>query len=104
MNTENFWRRVKNQIKAHKISQVKFLEYINIPKSTFCRWVKYNMAPDVFTAYDISTALGTTLDYLITGEDRKSEKIRMEQTESRKSTEAEIKKLVGLLQNEIMNF
>ena len=62
------------------------------------------MAPDIFTAYNISNALGTSLEYLITGEDRKNEKLRMEQTEIRKTTEAEVKKLVGRLQEEIMKF
>jgi len=104
MNTENFWRRVKEQIKAHRITQDKFAEYINIPRSTFYDWLRFNIAPDIFTAYSIATALGVSLEYLITGDDKTSEKLRMEQTGTRKITEAQVKMLVGKLQEEVVKF
>ena len=104
MSIEKFWGRVKDEVKAHKISQEKFAEYLGVPRSTFNRWQKYNMAPDVFTAYNIATALGVSLEYLITGEDRKSERLRMEQTEARKITEAQVKKLVEKLNEEVLKF
>ena len=101
MNTENFWNRVKALIKAHKITQGKFSEYIGIPRSTFYDWMRFSTAPDIITAYRISTALGTNLEYLITGENGQNEKTRIEQTDSRKTTETEIKKLLVKLQEEV---
>ena len=104
MKTDNFWNRVQEQINAHKISREKFAEYLSIPRSTFCRWMKNNVAPDVYTAYNIATALGVSLEYLITGEDKKSERLRMEQTETRKIIEAHIKTIAGKLQEEVLKF
>ena len=104
MNTEKLWKRVKLQIKSHKISQEKFAGYISIPRSTFYRWLRFNIAPDVFTAYNIASALGVSLEYLLTGTDKKSEQERMKQTEERKITEAQVKKLVGKLQDEVVKF
>ena len=101
---EKFWKRVKNQIKAHKISQEKFCSYIGIPRSTLYRWIKNSISPDIATAYNIASALGVTLEYLIAGEDKNIEKIRMEQTQVRKTTEAEVKKLVEKLYQEVVKF
>jgi len=104
MRTEQLWKRVKLQVKSHKITLEKFASYIEIPRSTFFGWMRLKVAPDVFTAYDIATALGVSIEYLITGEDRKSELLRMEQTMIRKTTEAEVKKLIGKLQEEAVKF
>jgi len=104
MNTENLWKRVKAQIKAHKITQKKFSEYIGVPKSTFYDWIRFNITPDVITAYRIASALGVKLEYLITGEDKRNEKLRMAETETRKMTESEVKKLVRKLQEEVSKF
>jgi len=104
MMVEKFWHRVRKQIKAHKISVVKFTEYIRVPRSTFYNWIRLDIIPDVITAYNIATALGVSLEYLITGEGRKAEKLRMEELEIRKNTEAQVKKLVFNLQNEVLKF
>jgi len=104
MDTERLWKRVKLQIKAHNITQEKFAGYISVPRSTFYRWLRFNIAPDVFTAYNIASALGVSLEYLLTGTDKKSEKERMKQTEERKITEAHVKKLVKKLQDKVAEF
>ena len=104
MHEEKFWTRVKSMIKAHKTTREKFAEYIGVPRSTFFRWMKDDIIPDVYTAYDIATALGTSLEYLVCGVDRKSEKQRAEQTETRKTTEAQVKILVRKLQEEVVKF
>ena len=101
---EYFWIRVIDQIKAHKISREKFAEYLGVPRSTFYYWLKSGIPPDVITAYKIATALGVSIEYLIAGEDKKSEKLRMEQTETRKTTEVQVKKLVEELQKEVVKF
>ena len=104
MVMQKFWSRVRNQIRAHKISQEKFAQYIGVPRSTFFRWQKELISPDVATVYTIATALGVSMEYLLTGEDKKSERIRMEQTEARKTTEAQVRKLVVELQDEVLKF
>ena len=52
----------------------------------------------------MATALGTDIEYLITGENKKNERIRMEQTLTRKTNEAQIKKLVVKLQERVTKF
>jgi len=104
MNLDNFWKRIKEEMKAHKITQEKFAEYLSIPRSTFFRWQKLNVIPDMATAYNMATALGVSVEYLITGINGKSEQLRMEQTEARKTTEAQVKKLVEKLQEEVLKF
>ena len=56
------------------------------------------------TAYNIATALGVSVEYLVTGIDGKSEELRMKQTVERKTAEDEVKKLVGKLQEEVVKF
>ena len=71
MNIEEFWIRVRAQIKAHKINIKQFAEYIGIPVSTFYSWLRYGRSVEVGTAYDIATALGVSVEYLVTGEEKK---------------------------------
>jgi len=101
MDIENFWERVRDQIKAHKINLRIFAEYIGIPVSTLYGWIHHNRSVEVITAYNIATALGVSLEYLLTGADGKSTEERMKQTEIRKNTEARMKKLVGKLHEEV---
>ena len=100
MNTNEFWRRVKAQMKAHNISQKRFAEYIEVPLSTFYSWSKYNRSVEVGTAYNIATALGVSLEYLITGNDGKNAEERMKDVEVRKTAGAEIKKLIRKLEKQ----
>ena len=88
-------------IKAHKIDRKKFLEYVGVPRSTYYSWLRNNRSMEVFTAYRIATALGVSLEYLVAGIDGKSEEERMRQTEIRKTAEAEMKKLVEKMQEEV---
>ena len=104
MRTIKFWKRVKLQVRAHKITIKKFSEYVLVPRSTLYGWIHFGLAPDVFTAYDIASALGVSLEYLVTGKDKKSERDRMKQTEARRITEVKVKKLVTKLQAEMKNF
>ena len=104
MDAKELWERVKKEIKAHKITLTQFSQYLGIPKSTFFYWLRNKTIPDLFTAYDIAIALGVSLEFLASGENWKSEKLRMEQTKTRKSAEAEVKKLVDKLQSELKKF
>ena len=99
-----FWKRVKDQIKAHKITEEKFAQYLGIPRSTFFRWLKYNVSPEAGTAYAIATALGVSVEYLVTGQDGKSEAERMKQIEERKNTENQVKIMASKLLDEVAKF
>jgi len=60
--------------------------------------------PDLGTAYNMATALGVSLEYLVTGQDRKGEEDRMKQVAERKNTETQVKKLVMQLNDEVVKF
>ena len=102
MNIDKFWERVRLQMKAHKITQKKFSEYLGVPYSTFNAWIYYKRSPEVFTAFDIASALGVSMEYLVIGEEGKKEKERMADTETRKTAQGEMIKLVGKLQDELV--
>jgi len=72
MDVEGFWKRIKLRLNAQKISQKKFSEYINVPYGTFNNWLYYRRSIDVVTAYRIATALGVTVEYLVTGNENKT--------------------------------
>lgn len=88
-------------MKAHKITLKQFAEYINIPYSTFKSWIYCPRSPEIGTAYDIATALGVSIEYLVTGAEGKSAEERARQVEVWKSAESEIKKLVAKMQEEM---
>jgi len=101
MDTINFWNRVKAQIKAHKISQARFAEYIGINPRTFHGWIRFNRIPDIDTALHMAAALGVGLEYLVLGKDGKATEIRTQQVEERKIATDRIKKMIIIMQNEI---
>ena len=88
-----FWARAKRLIKAHKLSQKDFAEYVGIPISTFWGWIHRNCIPDATRACAIAQALGVTVEYLVTGIDDFNAEDRMRRTEERKSATEEIRKL-----------
>ena len=94
---DTFWTRVKRELKAHKISQLKFAEYVGINPYTFRGWIQYNRMPDAVSTCDIADALGVTMEYLVKGKAGAAEEDRMKQVEERKSSAARIKSLVSEL-------
>jgi len=103
MNTiTDFWNRVNEQLKSHKISRKKFAEFINVPYSTFNSWLRNSRSLEVFTAYNISTALGVNLEFLLTGIDGKNAEERLKQTEERKTVKTSMEKLIGKMRKELV--
>ena len=76
MNIDNFWKRVNTLIKTNKMSRKEFTESINIPYSTFRNWQYYSRSVELITAYTIATALGVSLEYLLTGKDKQNRAIK----------------------------
>ena len=89
-----FWQRVEDLLKAHKIGQEKFAEYIQVNPNTLRGWIYKNRIPDAYTSCDIADALGVTVEYLTRGRDGAGEELRMQQVEERKTASAYITKLV----------
>ena len=97
---EIFWTRVKKLMKAHKISQKEFAEYIEIPVDTFQGWIRYNRIPDAITACGMAEALGVTVEYPIRGTDDINLEDRMRRTSERKSATEKIQKLARQIGDE----
>ena len=102
MDNKDFWNRVKFQIRAHKLSQSKFAEYIGIKPRTFQGWIYHNRIPVIEIGVLIAAALGVDLEYLVLGKDDKIMQIRARQVKERKIAAAKITKMIELIQKEIM--
>ena len=89
-----FWDRTLNLIKAHKMSQKKFAEYVDINYDAFRGWITKNRIPDAISACLIADALGVTVEYLVRGKDGLGAELRMKQAEERKTISSLVKKLV----------
>jgi len=93
-----FWVRAKSLIRSHKITQEKFAKYAGINFYTFRNWLHYGILPDVVSGYKIATALGVSMEYLVTGVDGKAVKRREKETAKRKIATAKIKKMASLIE------
>ena len=87
-------------MKAHKISQEKFAEYIGLTVRTLWGWIYHNRIPDAATACSIAEALGVTVEYLVRGTDDINAEDRIHRTEERKSAAVQIQKLVRQIGDE----
>ena len=65
----SFWELVNQLIKTNKATQEDLAKSLNIPFGTYRGWNAYKRLPDASSAYHIAKALGTTVEYLVTGED-----------------------------------
>ena len=72
IDASSFWRRVNSLIKARKTKQEAIAKECNIPYPTFRGMVTRKTFPGGDETYRIAQALGTTVEYLITGENPKS--------------------------------
>jgi transcriptional regulator with XRE-family HTH domain len=101
MEKLEFWKRVKRLISAHRISHEKFAAYIGVPSKTLSGWIYLDRIPDAYTAHDIASALGTTVEYLVTGIAGQAAELRSRQTEERKRATEKLKKLLGEFQEAV---
>jgi transcriptional regulator with XRE-family HTH domain len=85
-------------IKPHNLTRKEFAENLSISYSTFRSWQYNQRSVEVVTAYQIATALGVSLEYLITGAaGEKEKKLKIEL----KDTVGEMYKLAGKLEAKI---
>ena len=65
-----FWERVIIQIKDQNTTQLKLATLIGISYQRLRNWIYRNYIPDAVTACEIAENLGTTVEYLVWGENR----------------------------------
>jgi transcriptional regulator with XRE-family HTH domain len=66
-NVVSFWKRVNSLIKSKKTKQEAVAERCNISYQTFRGWVTNKRYPGTPETYRIAQALGTTVEYLVSG-------------------------------------
>jgi transcriptional regulator with XRE-family HTH domain len=67
MDVKVFWGNVKSLITEQNTSQDWVAEYCNISPRTFQNWLYRNRFPSICEGQQIAAALGTTVEYLVTG-------------------------------------
>ena len=67
MNAKTFWGNVNPLIKSRKTTQRALAQDIGVPFGTFQGWIARDTLPDAVFAHKIAQALGTTVEYLVTG-------------------------------------
>lgn len=65
----DFWNNVKTLLRAKKITQSQLAEMAEIPYRTMTTQINKGTLPDAVQSVAIAKALGTTVEYLVTGED-----------------------------------
>ena len=99
MDNDNFWERTKQLIKAHKMTQKQFAEYLGVPLQTLYGWIKHDRIPDTATAYEIAVVLGVTLDFLLGGSEADTADFRIRELAARDAA-ARILELAACIQEE----
>jgi len=103
MEQAAFWTRVKQEIKAHRYSQKKLAENLDVPIQTFWGWIHYNRIPDAVTVCQFAETLGVTVEYLVRGNDDINAEDKKRRTLARKTTAKEIQKLAQRITEKIEN-
>lgn len=62
-----FWNNVNNLIKTRKVTQDDLCNQTGISLNTLRGWISKNVLPRAEEAVAIASALGTTVEYLVTG-------------------------------------
>ena len=73
MNNLDFWDRVKILIKQNKTTQESLAISANLNFSNMKQQIFYKRLPDAAQAARIAQALGTTVEYLVSGENSNKE-------------------------------
>ena len=68
MNRTDYWNRIKLLLKEKGVTQETATKVCHVPYNTFRKWVSRRMIPPLNYAYRLSTYLGVSLEYLISGQ------------------------------------
>lgn len=69
MNEAGFWNNVKTLLRANKLTQSQLADLCGISYRLITSWINKDILPDAAQSVAIAKALGTTVEYLVTGED-----------------------------------
>ena len=69
-NSTDFWDRVKIRIKEENITQEGLAKVAELNFNNMKQQIFYKRLPDAAQATRIAQALGTSVEYLVTGEDK----------------------------------
>ncbi len=64
----DFWTRLKTLIKKENTTQEWVASKINVSYRTFNGWISRKIIPNADQAVSIAKVLGTTVEYLVTGD------------------------------------
>ena len=64
----DFWERLKQEIKRNDTTQEWLAKKIDVPFGTLRKWLSRQTMPNADQAVAMAEALGTTVEYLVTGE------------------------------------
>lgn len=67
MNADDFWKHVKADAKSRGLTLARLAGACDIPYGKLQGWIHRSVLPDVFSAFRIAKALGTTVESLVTG-------------------------------------
>jgi len=85
MDNDTFWGRAKPLIKAHSMTQKQFADYLGFSHHTIRNWIYNKRVPDLSAANAIAFALGVSLEYLLSGQEKDIAVLRLREIESRKA-------------------
>lgn len=72
-NAEEFWERVKTLIKEKKTTQEYVAGKCGVTLGVFKAWIFNKRLPDAAQCVRMADALGTTAEFLVTGEQKKQD-------------------------------
>lgn len=72
-NADEFWKRVKALIKEKKTTQEYVAGKCGVTLGVFKAWIFNNRLPDAAQCVHMAGALGTTAEFLVTGEQKKQD-------------------------------
>ena len=73
MDANDFWNRVRVLIKREKTTQKALAEYLGVPVRTLGNWIYRGLYPVITEGYYIAQFLGVSVDYLVTGKEKKTD-------------------------------
>jgi transcriptional regulator with XRE-family HTH domain len=82
------------------MSQEILADRLGVSINTLRGWMHYNRIPDVITGCEIAGVLEVTVEYLVTGKDRKDSKNLTGQIGAAKTALARIRKLARQIETE----
>ena len=89
-----FWIRVKVQLKARKVSQRELAAHIGVSRRTLEGWIYQNRLPGLEAGYQLSRALGLTMDHLLFGKEETALDRQLAEAQARMEATKAMDKLI----------